>query len=99
MTVKPFKVIVCGGGPIGLVVAHALSKANIDYVVLERQDDIVVDLGASTIVWQSTLRIMSQFGILDRFREVGVPITKTVMRAAADQPRYGVISLDDWRRE
>jgi cation diffusion facilitator CzcD-associated flavoprotein CzcO len=41
-----FKAIICGAGPVGLVMAHALGKANIDFVVLEEQPVVVRYAGA-----------------------------------------------------
>ena len=66
-----FKVIVVGGGPVGLAAAHALHLAGIDFVILERRAAIVEDKGASIVVHPHTLRIMSQFGLLDALQAVG----------------------------
>lgn len=59
-----FKAIVIGGGPVGLFAAHALHRANIDFVVLESRPAIVEDKGASLVVYPTTFRIMHQLGIL-----------------------------------
>lgn len=91
---KPFKIIVCGGGPIGLMVAHALGRAGVDYVVLEQEEEIARDLGASIIVYQGTLRIMSQLGLLERVREVGTVLTSVVLGSVADARPYGVLPVD-----
>ncbi|KAI2621800.1 hypothetical protein GGR54DRAFT_639137 [Hypoxylon sp. NC1633] len=32
-----FRVIIVGAGPVGLYMAHAMQRANIDFVVLEQQ--------------------------------------------------------------
>ncbi|KAJ5794613.1 FAD binding domain-containing protein [Penicillium paradoxum] len=60
-----FKVIVIGGGPVGLTAAHALHLAGIDFVVLERRPAIVEDQGASLIVHPHTLRVLDQIGVLE----------------------------------
>lgn len=64
-----FKVIVIGGGPVGLTTAHALSKANIDYVVLEARPQIAEDVGASLVIFPPNLRVFSQFGLFGKLRE------------------------------
>jgi 2-polyprenyl-6-methoxyphenol hydroxylase-like FAD-dependent oxidoreductase len=67
----PFKIIVIGGGPTGLTAAHALHLANIDFVVLERKDDVVVDVGASLILGAHSMRLLQQLGLLDTLLSIG----------------------------
>ncbi|KAH8802421.1 flavoprotein monooxygenase [Xylogone sp. PMI_703] len=69
-----FKVVVVGGGPIGLTAAHALYLAGIDFIVLERRPAIVEDKGASLVVYPHTFRIMHQFGILETLLSVGAEL-------------------------
>lgn len=71
-----FKVIVAGAGPVGLVAAHALSKANIDFVVLEGRPEVVRDVGASLVLGADSMRLLSQFGMLDKLRSAGTEILK-----------------------
>jgi 2-polyprenyl-6-methoxyphenol hydroxylase-like FAD-dependent oxidoreductase len=71
MAPKPFKVIIVGGGPVGLTAAHALHYAGIDFVVLEARDAVVLDQGASLVLSPPSLRVMHQFGLLERLTEVG----------------------------
>lgn len=66
-----FKVIVIGGGPTGLIAAHALSKAGIDYVVLEAQPIVAKDVGASLVMMSYSVRVLSQLGLLDGLRAHG----------------------------
>ncbi|CAN8102016.1 unnamed protein product [Discula destructiva] len=66
-----FKVIVVGGGPAGLVAAHALSKAGIDYTVLEAQPVIAKDVGASLVMQTYSLRALSQLGLLEKLLDKG----------------------------
>ncbi|KAF4122104.1 2-polyprenyl-6-methoxyphenol hydroxylase [Geosmithia morbida] len=65
-----FRVIVVGGGPIGLTAAHALSHAGLDFVLLERRESVVVDAGASLVLMPSGLRVMAQLGLLDTLGNV-----------------------------
>lgn len=60
-----FKVIIVGGGPIGLIAAHALHQAGIDFIVLERRNSIVEDSGASIVLYPQTFRVLHQLGILE----------------------------------
>ncbi|CAJ2512077.1 Uu.00g077020.m01.CDS01 [Anthostomella pinea] len=76
MTRPPFRAIIVGGGPVGLTAAHALSKAGIDFVLLERRLAVVEDVGASLVVMPSTSRVFSQLGILDRFRAIGAAVER-----------------------
>lgn len=65
-----FKVIIVGAGPVGLTTAHALSKAGIDFVVLERRQVVVEDVGASLVLAPQSLRIMSQLQLLDELNAI-----------------------------
>ncbi|KDN46109.1 FAD binding domain-containing protein [Tilletiaria anomala UBC 951] len=67
---SPFKVIVVGGGPADLTAAHTLYKATIDFVVLERRQEVVIDEGASLVLGVDTLRIMHQLGLLDKLKAI-----------------------------
>ncbi|KUI52937.1 2-heptyl-3-hydroxy-4(1H)-quinolone synthase [Cytospora mali] len=85
-----FKVIVVGGGPVGLTAAHALSKAGIDFVVLERRPEVFEEVGASLVIFPHNLRVLSQFGLLPRLREIGHEVLRW-----ADYTRRGIFS-ESW---
>ncbi|KAJ9145331.1 FAD binding domain-containing protein [Pleurostoma richardsiae] len=71
MSAKKFKIVVVGGGPVGLTAAHALYKAGIDFVVLESRHDVVVDRGAAMVLGPNNLRVMRQLGLYDRIMGIG----------------------------
>ncbi|KAH8880473.1 FAD/NAD(P)-binding domain-containing protein [Thozetella sp. PMI_491] len=65
MTGSAFRVIVVGGGPVGLTTAHILTKANIDFVVLERGPTVHPDIGACFAIWPQTVRTLDQLGLYE----------------------------------
>lgn len=68
------KVIVVGGGPVGLVAAHALHLAGIDFVLLERRASITDNTGASVVLGPPSLRILSQFGLREELEDAGAEL-------------------------
>lgn len=70
MTSQGFKVIVVGGGPVGLTAAHALSRANIDFVLLERRSSPVIDAGSNLVLNPTGLRALNQLGLGSSLEEV-----------------------------
>ncbi|KAL6408424.1 hypothetical protein AUP68_08281 [Ilyonectria robusta] len=71
MAFTSFKAIIIGGGPAGLTAAHALYLAGIDFLNLEGRESVVVDQGASLVLGPQSLRVMHQFGLLDKLRAIG----------------------------
>ena len=71
-----FKVVVVGGGPVGLVAAHALSRAGIDFVLLERRPRVVEDVGASAVMQAMGLRAMGQLGLLEAIGAAGTTLRR-----------------------
>lgn len=65
-----FKVIIVGGGPAGLGLAHCLHKAGIDYILLERSEEICNNDGASLALWPHNGRIMDQLGLLEGAQKI-----------------------------
>lgn len=75
----PFRVIIVGGGPIGLLAAHCLSKAGIDFIVLERGGTLLPENGASLGIYPSTLRIFDQLGLLGPVQEMWSPLSRKIV--------------------
>ncbi|KAL6918707.1 hypothetical protein FSST1_002733 [Fusarium sambucinum] len=74
MSTSPFKVIVVGGGPVGILTAHALHQAGIEFIVLEQRSDIFEDVGASLIVSPHNLRVFHQLGLWNHLEGIGYPL-------------------------
>ena len=60
---------IAGGGPAGMMLGFLLARAGVDVVVLEKHADFLRDFRGDTI-HPSTLEIMHELGILDRFLEL-----------------------------
>ncbi|KAH8645851.1 putative FAD-dependent monooxygenase [Tricladium varicosporioides] len=75
--INPFRVIVVGGGVGGLTAAHALSKAGIDYVVLEK-GFIAPPIGASIGIYPHGSRILRQLGVLQAVADECLPLGKSI---------------------
>jgi 2-polyprenyl-6-methoxyphenol hydroxylase-like FAD-dependent oxidoreductase len=74
------RAIVIGGGVTGLVASHALQKANIDHVVLERRNEVAPPEGASIAMWPHGSRILHQIGCFEAARDSCVPMDRWKVR-------------------
>lgn len=75
MTPLPFRVVIVGGGPVGLTAAHSLSQAGLDFVVLESRARIVQDAGSNLVLLPIGLRVLSQLGMLPKIESVSSPMS------------------------
>jgi 2-polyprenyl-6-methoxyphenol hydroxylase-like FAD-dependent oxidoreductase len=74
---KNLRVIIVGGSIAGLTLAHSLQRCGIDFVVLEANDDIAPQVGASIGFFANGARVLDQLGVFDDVLEEIVP-AKTV---------------------
>jgi 2-polyprenyl-6-methoxyphenol hydroxylase-like FAD-dependent oxidoreductase len=72
--VEKFRVVIVGGGPVGLCLAHSLTLAGIDYVLLESRDSIVEKSGFGLLLWPHGVRILDQIGLLEAGRKIYLPM-------------------------
>jgi 2-polyprenyl-6-methoxyphenol hydroxylase-like FAD-dependent oxidoreductase len=73
-TESPFKVIIVGGSIAGLTLAHCLSKAGIDYIVLEKRKQIAPQEGASIGILPHGGQILQQLGLFSLIEEQIEPL-------------------------
>lgn len=69
----PFRVLIAGGSVAGLVLANALEKASIDYLVLEKRE-LAPNLGASISVFPHTAKVFEQLGIWQTMLDKTLPL-------------------------
>ncbi|KAJ5425430.1 orotidine-5'-phosphate decarboxylase [Penicillium sp. CMV-2018d] len=69
-----FKVIIVGGSIAGLTLAHCLSRAQIDYVILERRADVAPQEGASIGIMPNGARILEQLGLYSVLEDLIHPL-------------------------
>ncbi|KAH7245429.1 hypothetical protein BKA59DRAFT_437590 [Fusarium tricinctum] len=74
MPSQGFKAIIVGGGPVGLTAAHALSRANIDFILLERRPSAVIDAGSNLVLSPTGIRALSQLDLGDSLEKVSSPL-------------------------
>ncbi|TLD25111.1 hypothetical protein PspLS_05949 [Pyricularia sp. CBS 133598] len=72
---QSFQVIIIGGGPGGLMMAHMLSRAGIDWTLLERRDDGgLVQPGTALALWPQAARVLDQLGLLEEAEKLYLPL-------------------------
>ncbi|KAK3328538.1 hypothetical protein B0T19DRAFT_371760 [Cercophora scortea] len=98
MPVLGFRVILVGGGPVGLVAAHTLSRAGIDFVLLERRETIVPEQGAGIVLYPHTLRVLQQLGLLDDVRTMSLKIHASHI-ITKDGHHFVTLHPDRWTKE
>ncbi|PYI11327.1 flavo protein monooxygenase [Aspergillus sclerotiicarbonarius CBS 121057] len=70
----PFRILIVGGSVAGLTLAHCLERANIEYLVLEKGNDIAPQLGASIGIMPNGGRILEQLGLFEEIEHVIEPL-------------------------
>ncbi|KAI1475325.1 putative monooxygenase [Daldinia eschscholtzii] len=81
---KPFRIVIVGGGLVALTTAHILSKTDIDFVILERHDNLTPEIGSLLNLWPPTFRILDQLDLRDVIDPVLNPINRGITMSADD---------------
>lgn len=76
MTQSAFKVIVVGGGPVGLTTAHSLEKAGIDFVLLEQRKEVIIDAGSNLVLSPVGLKALAELGLGPQIDAVSTPLSR-----------------------
>ena len=93
-TKKSFRVVIVGGGITGLAASHALQKANIEHVVLEKGSDAAPSLGTSIAIYPHGSRLLEQFGCLEAAAATTAPYKRYMNR----MPDGKVVASNDlWK--
>ncbi|KAI1759375.1 FAD/NAD(P)-binding domain-containing protein [Hypoxylon sp. FL1150] len=61
-----FRVIIVGAGPVGLYLTHALLRANINCLVLEKDESVFRHQGAGLVLFPQTIRLLDQIGLYEK---------------------------------
>ncbi len=67
------RVVVAGGGPVGLLTALGLAHAGVPVRLIEQEPALTIDLRAGSY-HPPTLEAMAPYGITDRMHERGIPV-------------------------
>ena len=76
MDLRKPKAIIVGGGPVGLVAAIGCTRANIDFVLLERRDSVAVEAGSDMTLLPMTMRSLQQMDLLKPLSKVWNPVSE-----------------------
>ena len=74
MSDETFRVVIVGAGPIGLYLAHAMERANIEYVLLEQHSTVLNPSGQLLFTWPQTVRLLDQLGLYEAAKKSAIPI-------------------------
>ncbi|OAP56750.1 hypothetical protein AYL99_08862 [Fonsecaea erecta] len=67
-----YDVVICGGGPVGLLTAYGLQRMGIDTCVIERlEKDKLPMYGRACTVFPRTLEMLDQYDLLTHLSQVG----------------------------
>ncbi|KIW26719.1 uncharacterized protein PV07_06530 [Cladophialophora immunda] len=82
-----YDVVVCGGGPVGLLTAYGLQRMGIETCVVERLEKQKLPMyGRACTVFPRTLEMLDQYDLLTRLNQVGF-VSRSGVNYAKDGKR------------
>ncbi|KAI6085154.1 FAD/NAD(P)-binding domain-containing protein [Hypoxylon rubiginosum] len=91
---KPFRAVIVGGGLVALTAAHIFTKAGIDFVILERHENLLPEIGSLLNIWPPTFRVLDQLGLLDAMEPVLNVVNRGVSMSAEDGSIFSELDPD-----
>lgn len=74
MASPSFKVVIVGGSVTGLTLAHSLDKIGVEYIILEKRDEVAPQEGASIGILPNGARILDQLGLYKAVERSTAPL-------------------------
>jgi 2-polyprenyl-6-methoxyphenol hydroxylase-like FAD-dependent oxidoreductase len=74
MSITDYKVIVVGGGPVGLTAAHALEQAGIDFLLLESRAEPIINAGSNLVLKPNGIQALAQLSLEDDLNAVSTAL-------------------------
>lgn len=92
---EPFRVVIAGAGLVGLTAAHILTKAGIDFVILEKHKTIIPPVGSVMTLWPQTFRVFEQLGLNDILESFVETLNTNFVISADDTSQLDVSTFPD----
>src|SRR5262245_24753667 len=73
------RVIIVGGGPVGLVCAYSLASRGVPVLVLEAHSELFMDLRAGSF-HPPTLEVLNPLGITEKLHQLGIVVPRWQLR-------------------
>jgi 2-polyprenyl-6-methoxyphenol hydroxylase-like FAD-dependent oxidoreductase len=86
---KGFRVVIVGSSVSGLTLGHCLHKAGIDFVILEKHNDVLVEVGATIIISANGGYVLDQVGLQEALETKSSNIEANDFREGKDARLMG----------
>lgn len=93
-----FRVVVVGGGPVGLTAAHAFSRAGIPFTLLELRESTIIDAGSNLVLLPVGMRALGQLGLLEDLDRVSSAL-HDIRRIDHDGKKMGNLKYFEYSEE